>query len=848
MEKVIINEKDTEGNYIDGIYVKSGSDGKNYIGINASAINTGVLNIDKRFYANVNNNTVKIGGFTVDRTSLQWYQDPKTKDTSQGYVYLGQDGLQLGKDFAIDQMGNVTWGRNISPNNYNLIRNGFGENLDLTPFTKGTFIKASDSSINIPNGCYGYFSNDAWSEMIYYDNDKNYNLSFWGRADPNLEEGTYEEYFAVIPYDIDKNLIAKNMVETVDDITYELEAPLTTGSKNILIKNLSTWKSNPYAQYIGFFNYKDSKGHLYSTYTRNVKSVYNVVNPTTDGAPYRIILSAAYDGDEIPAGTKFKQMTDGNTYIYYGVVGAINNEWKYYQNIINKNDEKRLAVTKYIQLGFIYGKGILAGLSLTQSSIRNNIEDGIYVKNNKILINASAIKTGALEVSNSNGVIFHADATPNIENAFFINTGNFEITSSGTIKATDAVIDGTINASQGTIGKIIIQSDGLNLTDNNAYIKFGEDCFIQKNKIYGKEKFFIQGSSSSLIFNSEKKETQEDTISISVNIIEEWNGYAVHNRVYCQFIITINSNNFIKTVKYYPYINIYNKIGDTWQLVQISRDNNYANIDENPNDNYSTGIAGLDNFSKEDGCKIDIDKDGTTKTFAFLLKFNNKNLYSFNKGNNPGIWFNTWEINNQQENFSYTNSLSYGNQSYGTTRLGLSNRSKTFSLGTQTLIAKNVISPNDITIIGNIIPYENNAYNLGSNNPEKYWHYGFIRSINNGSDKKIKNNINQISNIFAENLIYHLEPKQFMFKNAKTPRYHYGFIAQEVEALMKSLNMTTGDNALICKSDPDKEDNENNFYSLNYIEFIPLLVSTIQSQNQRLKQLESQIYEIKGEN
>ena len=87
-----------------------------------------------------------------------------------------------------------------------------------------------------------------------------------------------------------------------------------------------------------------------------------------------------------------------------------------------------------------------------------------------------------------------------------------------------------------------------------------------------------------------------------------------------------------------------------------------------------------------------------------------------------------------------------------------------------------------------------------------------------------------------------------MFKTARTPRYHYGFIAQEVEALMKNLNMTTGDNALICKSEPNKEDNENNFYSLNYIELIPLLVSTIQSQNQRLKQLESQIYEIKGEN
>ena len=49
--------------------------------------------------------------------------------------------LKLGENFAIDQKGNITWGRNISPNNYNLIRNGFGENLTLAPFEYGKFIK-----------------------------------------------------------------------------------------------------------------------------------------------------------------------------------------------------------------------------------------------------------------------------------------------------------------------------------------------------------------------------------------------------------------------------------------------------------------------------------------------------------------------------------------------------------------------------------------------------------------------------------------------------------------------------------------------------------------------------------
>ena len=80
--------------------------------INADYINTGTLRVgdsnSEKFYASIKNKDVKIGGFTVNDTDLQW-------NNGSERVYLGQEGLQLGSNFNIDQNGNVSWNANNSP-------------------------------------------------------------------------------------------------------------------------------------------------------------------------------------------------------------------------------------------------------------------------------------------------------------------------------------------------------------------------------------------------------------------------------------------------------------------------------------------------------------------------------------------------------------------------------------------------------------------------------------------------------------------------------------------------------------------------------------------------------------
>ena len=101
-------------------------------------------------------------------------------------------------------------------------------------------------------------------------------------------------------------------------------------------------------------------------------------------------------------------------------------------------------------------------------------------------------------------------------------------------------------------------------------------------------------------------------------------------------------------------------------------------------------------------------------------------------------------------------------------------------------------------------------------------------SIFNPSDKNLKTNIEVIKNDKSANII-NLEPVEFNYKSDKTQRKHLGFIAQDVEKIYPELVTGT----------------QNEVKSINYIEFIPLLVSKIQKQQKELDEFKEQIDELK---
>jgi hypothetical protein len=100
-------------------------------------------------------------------------------------------------------------------------------------------------------------------------------------------------------------------------------------------------------------------------------------------------------------------------------------------------------------------------------------------------------------------------------------------------------------------------------------------------------------------------------------------------------------------------------------------------------------------------------------------------------------------------------------------------------------------------------------------------------SIFNPSDKNLKTNIEPITDD-KSNSIINLEPVEFNYKDDKLQKKHLGFIAQDVQKIYPEL-VTGG---------------QNDVKSINYVEFIPLLVLKIQNQQKEIDELREQINEL----
>ena len=149
---------------------------------------------------------------------------------------------------------------------------------------------------------------------------------------------------------------------------------------------------------------------------------------------------------------------------------------------------------------------------------------------------------------------------------------------------------------------------------------------------------------------------------------------------------------------------------------------------------------------------------------------------------------------------------------------------------------KTEIVPEALKINNNFCPATSGDFNLGSS--KLIWNYVYRRQEASSSDRKLKNNIVDINDDFSSKLINGLQPKSYSFKTAKTPRTHYGFIAQDVEELLHNLGTSADEVGLVCKSLPGEPDGDDNIYLLNYTDFMAPMVNVIQQLSKRVNELE----------
>ena len=99
------------------------------------------------------------------------------------------------------------------------------------------------------------------------------------------------------------------------------------------------------------------------------------------------------------------------------------------------------------------------------------------------------------------------------------------------------------------------------------------------------------------------------------------------------------------------------------------------------------------------------------------------------------------------------------------------------------------------------------------------------------SDERLKNNIVQMPSHYND-LLMQVEPKCFSLNRERPEKMHFGFIAQQLEDLIP--NLVANGSTVYENNAPHTTP----YKSVNYLEFIPLLLLKIQD-------LQTQINELK---
>lgn len=241
----------------------------------------------------------------------------------------------------------------------NLIQNGYGEFLDNTNFSGGTFTKG-----DCPEGAYGYFTYGQ-TNAIPFDAGKIYDLEFYVRKHAGASG---ENYFSICPLDIDGNEILFWNVLTYNKNLFYLAKDLNVGDTIVYFKDLSKWNSTTTAAHqrsFLFFGYQDSTGYTYpdGTYSRYLYLKVYADNSSVNLTNNTITLTKAWNGRTFKAGTCVGQPSDGSSHCYYGQTGSITNTtWSKRNATVFAGDGNGKYAVDFYSLRLSYAKYIYINL------------------------------------------------------------------------------------------------------------------------------------------------------------------------------------------------------------------------------------------------------------------------------------------------------------------------------------------------------------------------------------------------------------------------------------------------------------------------------------------------------
>ena len=101
-------------------------------------------------------------------------------------------------------------------------------------------------------------------------------------------------------------------------------------------------------------------------------------------------------------------------------------------------------------------------------------------------------------------------------------------------------------------------------------------------------------------------------------------------------------------------------------------------------------------------------------------------------------------------------------------------------------------------------------------------------TISNPSDIKLKENVNDLTNDFCDNILK-ITPKKYNFIDDKNKKEHYGIIAQELENVFPKLVINSENNIISSETA--------NYKTINYLELIPIMIAKIKIMQNEIDEL-----------
>ena len=132
----------------------------------------------------------------------------------------------------------------------------------------------------------------------------------------------------------------------------------------------------------------------------------------------------------------------------------------------------------------------------------------------------------------------------------------------------------------------------------------------------------------------------------------------------------------------------------------------------------------------------------------------------------------------------------------------------------------------------NLLPYDNNSWNIGSTNLKWDTIYARVGTIQT-SDRNEKKDIEAIDDKYSQ-LFDKLNPVTYKFNDGH--RTHVGLIAQEVEQALTEVGIDSEDFAGFVK---DTKTDGSDSYGLRYDEFIGILIKEVQNLKQEVERLKN---------